>query len=151
MPTTARPTGSLPRRRRSNPNPNPNPNPDPDPDPSPSPKPDPNPKPNPKPKPNLDPNQAVPENITVLRRKVSCPGASDKHEPRFLEDCGKRRRAVVKGGRVVGAGKGAERNGNTGQPAKVSRRRKKLSEGPLASRSSASRVNSSSRSVYTWL
>ena len=77
----------------------------------------------------------------MLRRKVSCPGASDKHEPRFLEDCGKRRRAIVKGGGgMVGAVKGAERKGKTGQPAKVSRRRKKLSEAPLASRSSASRV-----------
>ena len=137
MPTTPRQTGSLPRRRRSNPNPNPNPNPDPDLNPT------------PKPDPSPDPNQAIPENITVLRRKVSCPGASDKHEPRFLEDCGKRRRAVVKGGGgVVGAGVvGAERKGKTGQPAKVSRRRKKLREAPLASRSSASRVNSSSRSV----
>ena len=81
----------------------------------------------------------------MLRRKVSCPGASDKHEPRFLEDCGKRRRAIVKGGGgVVGAGNGPERKGKTGQPAKVSRRRKKLSEAPLASRSSASRVNVSS-------
>ena len=46
----------------------------------------------------------------MLRRKVSCPGASDKHEPRFLEDCGKRRRAIVKGGGgVVGAGKVREK------------------------------------------
>ena len=82
----------------------------------------------------------------MLRRKVSCPGASDKHEPRFPEDCGKRRRAIVKGGGgAVGAGKaGAERKGMTGQPAKVSRRRKKLSEAPVASTSSASRVNVSS-------
>ena len=147
MPTTPRQTGSLPRRRRSNPNPNANANPDPDPNPDPSPKPKskPNPKPNPKPNRKPNPNQAIPENITVLRRKVSCPGASDKHEPRFLEDCGKRRRAIVKGGGgVVGVGKGPERKGKTGQPAKVSRRRKKLSEAPLASRSSASRVNSSS-------
>ena len=146
MPTTPRQTGSLPRRRRSNPNPNPNPDPDPDPNPDPSPKPKskPNPKPNLNPKPNRkpNPNQAIPENITVLRRKVSCPGASDKHEPRFLEDCGKRRRAVVKGGGgVVGAGKGAERKGKTGQPAKVSRRRKKLSETPA---SRTSRVANSS-------
>ncbi len=35
--------------------------------------------------------RAVPENVTVLRRKVACQGAADKHEHRYPEDCGKRR------------------------------------------------------------
>ena len=35
--------------------------------------------------------RAVPENVTVQRRKVACQGAADKHEHRYPQDCGKRR------------------------------------------------------------
>ena len=41
--------------------------------------------------------RAVPENVTMLRRKVLCPGGNggskqgEGSDPRYLEDCGKRR------------------------------------------------------------
>ena len=33
----------------------------------------------------------VPENASLLKRKVVCGGKADGMEPRYLEDCGKRR------------------------------------------------------------